>query len=91
MPSPRRLLLYLLVAATLLLGGAGAAVPAAAQERQGRPATTLPLKGDRPTNYVGLGAMALGLTAWAVVFGVVLYRSPLRASVPRDSSQEVEA
>ena len=90
MPLYRRLLLCLLVAATLLLGAGAGAAPAA-QERQGRPTTTLPLKGDRPTNYVGLGAMALGLTAWAVVFGVVLHRSPRRASMPRDADPEVSA
>jgi len=93
MSSSARLLLSLLMAATLLLGAgvAGPATVAAAQERQGRPTTTLPLKGDRPTNYVGFGAMALGLTAWAVVFGVVLYRSPRRASMPRDADPEVTA
>lgn len=92
MPSPARLLLCLLMAAGLLLGPA-AGFRTSAQERPGRPTTTLPLKGDRPSNYVGLGAMALGLTLWAVVFGVVLYRSPRRASAlrHRDPDPEVTA
>jgi hypothetical protein len=45
--------------------------------------TTVLEKGDRPTNYGGLTLIALGLLTWAVVFGVVLYRSPRRASMLR--------
>jgi len=83
--APRRRALVVLACALVLLPVLSAGPVAAAEERQGRPTTTLPLKGDRPTNYVGFGAIALGLTAWAVVFGVVLYRSPRRASMPRPS------
>lgn len=61
-----------------------AAGPAAsaAQEQRGTTTTVLE-KGDRPTNYEGFTLLALGLAAWAVVFGVILYRSPRRASALR--------
>ncbi len=81
--APRRraltILLCTLVVLPVLLTGPTAS---ASQERQPTTTTTL-LKGDRPTNYPGLGLIALGVGAWAVVFGVVLYRSPRRASRPR--------
>ena len=82
-PAPLRRALAALACALVLLPVLAVGPVAGAQERTQRPTTTLPQKGDRPTNYVGFGAIALGLTAWAVVFGVVLYRSPRRASMPR--------
>ncbi len=80
---PRRPALAVLLC-TLVLLPALAAAPAASAAQERRPTTTTTLlEGDRPTNYAGLGAIVLGVTAWAVVFGVVLYRSPRRASTLR--------
>ena len=78
----RRKLGVLACALMLLPVLAGPPAASAAQERSATTTTVLQ-KGDRPTNYVGFGAIVLGLTVWAVVFGVVLYRSPRRASAPR--------
>ena len=88
----RRALAALACALVLLpLLAAGPVVgPAAAQAGRSSTTTTL-LKGDRPTNYPGLGLIALGLVAWATVFAVVLYRSPRRASALRRRDPGVQA
>ncbi len=83
--TARRRPLAVLAIALMLLPLLAAGPAAAAQER---PATTTTVleKGDRPTNYGGFTLIALGLVVWAVVFGVVLYRSPRRASMLRKRS-----
>ena len=80
--APRRAL-AVLVCALVLVPVLAAGPPATASQERRQTTTTVLEKGDRPTNYPGLGLIALGLTAWAVVFGVVLYRSPRRASTLR--------
>jgi len=80
-PAPRRALAVVVCALVLLpLLAAG---PAAGAAQEQRATTTVLEKGDRPTNYEGFTLLALGLAAWAVVFGVILYRSPRRASALR--------
>ena len=80
--APRRALALLVCALVLVPVLATGPAAAASQERR-QTTTTVLQKGDRPTNYPGFALIALGLTVWAVGFGVVLYRSPRRASTLR--------
>jgi len=82
--APLRRALTVLACTLVLLPILASGPATGAAEGRSATTTTVLQKGDRPTNYVGFGAIALGLTVWAVVFGVVLYRSPRRASALRE-------
>lgn len=80
--GPLRRALVVLACALVLVPVLATGPAGGAQERRTTTTTVLE-KGDRPTNYGGFTLILLGLAVWAVVFGVVLYRSPRRASMLR--------